>query len=257
MLLFEEHRSNKKDYFYYQSNENLSFPLHTHNSFELIHLMEGRLQVIIDNNSFILSKNQYILILPNQAHSFINIDYCKTSLCVFSNDTLPDFYNLTLNLEAINPIFYIDELENIPLLLIKSKDKFYRKSILYLVASKFNNNTTYTNRNTKFSTFVQEVLNFIENNYKKNITLSDLAKEIGYDYNYTSNLFNSTFKTNFLKLVNTFRLDSAIQMLTDTDTKIIDIALDCGFGSTRTFNRSFFELKKMSPNDYRKMNKNN
>ena len=49
-----------------------------------------------------------------------------------------------------------------------------------------------------------------------------------------------------------YRINESVYILKNTNKKIIDIALDCGFNSLRTFNRNFKEVYGMTPNEYRK-----
>ena len=48
-------------------------------------------------------------------------------------------------------------------------------------------------------------------------------------------------------------LDYSCNLLQHSDRSITDICHSAGFGSLRTFNRTFLNTYKMSPRDYRKM----
>ena len=52
---------------------------------------------------------------------------------------------------------------------------------------------------------------------------------------------------------NNIRLDYSCNLLQHSDRSITDICHSAGFGSLRTFNRTFLNTYKMSPRDYRKM----
>lgn len=47
------------------------------------------------------------------------------------------------------------------------------------------------------------------------------------------------------------RVAFACKMLTETDRKILDIALDCGFDSAQSFSRAFKAIEGMPPSEYR------
>ena len=56
----------------------------------------------------------------------------------------------------------------------------------------------------------------------------------------------------FTDLLNSYRLDAALLLLTETDKDITDIALESGFQSVRNFN-DYFKLKiGETPSKYRK-----
>ncbi len=44
-------------------------------------------------------------------------------------------------------------------------------------------------------------------------------------------------------------------MLLNSNFKILDIALNCGFNSISTFNRIFKDINKCTPNEFRKSKK--
>ena len=69
MIYYEPHRTNPSDGIYYQEDVSLRFCQHLHDSFELIYLRDGKLEVTVDKRSFSLSRGEAILIFPNQIHS--------------------------------------------------------------------------------------------------------------------------------------------------------------------------------------------
>jgi len=66
-----------------------------------------------------------------------------------------------------------------------------------------------------------------------------------------SRLFAKTFHSNFNKYVNDIRLNYATTLLESRKDSIINIGLDAGFESQRTFNRVFKERYKITPREYR------
>lgn len=64
---------------------------------------------------------------------------------------------------------------------------------------------------------------------------------------------NNHFHCNFNTYLNNIRLDYSCNLLQHSDRSITDICHSAGFGSLRTFNRTFLNTYKMSPRDYRKM----
>ncbi|MCE3289529.1 MAG: transcriptional regulator, AraC family, partial [Caulobacter sp.] len=57
---------------------------------------------------------------------------------------------------------------------------------------------------------------------------------------------------NFNRLINHHRVEQAKQILaSDDDRSILEIALDCGFGSIGPFNRAFKAETRMTPKAYR------
>jgi transcriptional regulator GlxA family with amidase domain len=67
--------------------------------------------------------------------------------------------------------------------------------------------------------------------------------------------FSRFFKTRTGKTlpqyVNELRVGRACSRLAETDDKVADIALDCGFQNLANFNRQFHRLMEASPREYR------
>ena len=59
----------------------------------------------------------------------------------------------------------------------------------------------------------------------------------------------------FSKLVGSLRIEHAKKLLVSTDYSMLEIALESGFSTDRTFYRVFTEFEGISPGDYRKLNK--
>jgi AraC-like DNA-binding protein len=56
----------------------------------------------------------------------------------------------------------------------------------------------------------------------------------------------------FTDFINTYRLQSAANLLENSSLKIIEIALECGFKSVRAFNDAFKKQLCCTPSEYRK-----
>ena len=89
------------------------------------------------------------------------------------------------------------------------------------------------------------------------IKLSDIGKLLGYDYHYVSRYFHTIFKMSFSEFLTLYRLETATQLMKQSDKKMVDIALESGFQSARSFNACFKSHFKMSPTEYKKNLVNN
>ena len=83
------------------------------------------------------------------------------------------------------------------------------------------------------------------------LSLRDLARRMGSNETYMSRTINLGLDTNFNRLINTMRVEHAKNLLKETDSNILEIALDSGVNSKRTFNRVFRDLCGQTPTQYR------
>ena len=99
---------------------------------------------------------------------------------------------------------------------------------------------------------IATLADYIHENHTRKLSLREISQKLGYDYNYMSRFFRKTFNMTFTDLVNTYRLETAIQLLEYTDKNITTIAYESGFGSARAFNSFFRKNTNISPSQYRK-----
>ena len=105
---------------------------------------------------------------------------------------------------------------------------------------------------------MRTVLNYLEQNYMKKITLEDIAALTGYNRTYISTLFHQTLGIRFYDYLMRLRLQKAIQDLIATDKSLTEIAMDNGFSDLKSFNSRFKDMLKILPSEYRNMvDKNN
>jgi AraC-like DNA-binding protein len=252
MLKYEKERSDKHDYLYHQNDENLRFVQHIHKSFEYIYVYEGSLTLILENKEYEINAGQAALILPFQIHSYTTSNYSKSYLCVFSLTYAMSFYEKYKNKKIINPVFdfsdyaYINQdLQNM------NSDRYLLKSHFYLIISKYVNVCEILDDSNKNNELVIKIVDYINNNLNKELSLSIVSDHLGYSYHYLSTIFKSEFKIGFSKLINEYRINNACQLLIETDKTIYNIATSIGYESLRTFNRAFIDITKTSPSLFR------
>lgn len=99
------------------------------------------------------------------------------------------------------------------------------------------------------------VLQYIEANLDRKITLSELANIAGVGKFYFCRLFKSSLGLTPYQYVIQQRVARAKKLLTRSNIPICDIALDCGFSSQSHLAKHFRSMVKASPMSYRKSSK--
>ncbi len=95
------------------------------------------------------------------------------------------------------------------------------------------------------------MLEFLNENYVKNITLGDLADHMGYNRAYCSQLFGKVMGTDFRSYLNDLRAAAAWKQMAEPDCEktVLQVAMDCGFDSMNTFYRAFRRRYGKSPRE--------
>lgn len=96
-----------------------------------------------------------------------------------------------------------------------------------------------------------KVLDYIQNNYQKNISQSDAAQHAGFTPSTLSRVIRQqTFRT-FTEILNEVRIAHTVKLIWETDEPLECVAFDCGFGTGRTFTREFRQHTGFTPSDFR------
>ena len=95
------------------------------------------------------------------------------------------------------------------------------------------------------------IYDYITRNFSSHITIDDIARYADIHPNYTSELFRSKTGMGIVDYITMLRIHESQRLLLTTDKKIIDIALDAGFGSISNFYRCFHQATGQQPLEYR------
>ena len=251
-MLFEVKHSDSNHYATVVIDNIVCVP-HCHTSYEILFVTKGKIAANINGLEYIVSKGECVMISPMQIHSYRTIEDGTVKISIFSGDYIFDFYNETKGTELKNPITDFDLTD--VCLLNKSSDRFEIKSILYKYCSKLIKNGIKKADKSNNDLSVKTVI-YIQNNFKNNISLKQMAKDLGYSYNYLSSYFKNQFGCGYADYINKFRLEEAAAMLKRTDKSITQIAFESGFTSIRNFNVVFKKEYGINPMIYRNTLKN-
>ena len=100
---------------------------------------------------------------------------------------------------------------------------------------------------------IYRTVSYVSGNFRKKFSLEEMAHDLGVSKYVLSRVFSKTFHRNFNQYLNDARLSYACTRLVNSGDTILDICLDSGFDSQRTFNRAFKERYRITPSEYRKL----
>jgi len=92
---------------------------------------------------------------------------------------------------------------------------------------------------------------FVANHYHEDISISDVAKHVGFSPGYFSNYFKQKTNENFVSYLRNIRLEKAKELLKDKKIKISLIPQQIGFKSYSYFTKTFQDAFGITPTDYR------
>ena len=88
--------------------------------------------------------------------------------------------------------------------------------------------------------------------FDQDLTLGELARRLGTNSSTLSAALNAQDEVNFTSFINGLRVDAVCSRLSQSNEapNLLDLALDCGFGSKATFNRAFKRHTGLAPREW-------
>lgn len=252
------------------------YPIHWHNSIEIIYVLKGKISVNIDTDSFEILERELEIVNINESHKIYSSD--ENQVLIFHID--PYFFEKYY--KDINNIFFYtntsddnaqnsDEYDELRYLLsiilceyvqkIQDYDKEIESTLIDLLYFLINNfhYLTYEKEELKEKTEqlarYHRIARYIFNNYNNNITLQDIAKEEFLSPDYLSHEIKNATGHSFTDLINLTRVEESVKLLLDSDLSISDIADEVGFSHVRYLNKNFKYYYNCTPLQYRKKHK--
>ncbi len=94
-------------------------------------------------------------------------------------------------------------------------------------------------------------ITFVEQNYSKNIGLQETAAFLGVSEAHLSRVFKSETKMNFVKYLNSYRINESIHLMNDMSLSINQICNAVGIHNPSYYSKIFKHFLGVSPNKYR------
>ncbi|AKL94743.1 transcriptional regulator AraC family [Clostridium aceticum] len=95
-------------------------------------------------------------------------------------------------------------------------------------------------------------IQIIENNLKSKLSVLDVSKELGFSFYYYCRLFKSITGYSPKSYILARKITESVAELIETDMRIIDLALEYGFGSSEAYTRAFYKILHKNPSEVRK-----
>ena len=251
-MFYQADHSVQSDILKTERGTDFSFPPHMHGSFELIVVTEGEMIVMVDKKAHTVRAGQAALVFPHQVHALHTDTHSSHFLCIFSPKLVQAYskvYSVAVpesNHFTPTP-FYVTQL----MALAAAPHALAVKGVLYALCAEFDATATYLARSADKKELIDSIFNFVQQNYGGACTLAALSAATTYHYVYLSRYFKSYTGLSFTDYVNRYRVNEACYLLKNTDNAVLQVALDCGFDSLRSFNRNFKRIMGKTPNAYR------
>ena len=100
------------------------------------------------------------------------------------------------------------------------------------------------------SIHIKQIIDYIQDNYSQKISMDDLVNELEMSATYINNKIRENTTYTFNEVLNRYRIQKAIEIISIGQEKISTVALDVGFSDYRYFIKVFKRYTKALPSDF-------
>ncbi|AWK51473.1 AraC family transcriptional regulator [Clostridium beijerinckii] len=260
-----------------------AIPIHWHEEIEFTIINEGIGEYKIDLISYQLETGDLVLVKPFSLHSIHPIDnknmYWSTMVfnlnmlkSAITDGCLIKYFAPILNNEHQLPLIIkknskgYDELFNT---VTKIFDCYNSKGIAFEIELKsllyhffgllYKYDLIAKNKVTSLSSDVTNkikiILNYIKEHYMDYISIKDMCSICNFSEYHFMRFFKKYIGMTCIEYINTYRLEIASKLLDTTANSIMDISFEVGFNNVSYFNKLFKSKYKLTPREFREINK--
>lgn len=269
----------EKDCFYIadRRKSEFTYPMHCHKEFELNFVINAPgVQRIVGDSAEIIGEYDLVLITsPDLEHVWEQHDckskdvreitiqfspqFMKTLLSTNQFDRVMKMFDkaqngLSFPMQAIMKVYaLIDELPDTKgfYAVTRFLTLLYELSMFTEEARVLSSSSFAKIQQHSDSRRVQKVQDYINQHYKEEIRLNQLADMVGMTEVSFSRFFKLRTGKNLSDYIIDIRLGHATRMLVDSTMSIAEICYESGFNNLSNFNRIFKKKKLTSPKDFR------
>lgn len=251
-------------------------PIHWHKELEIFMLDEGKVKISTGKETFVLSQGEGYFSNAETLHGIYPLveTPCRFHSIVFDSNLISGAEGSIFDIKytrpflkesaSIYPLLYgnkemqyiVKKFEKIFSLCVEETEfyeLFIRNLLSQIIVALMK--TTVSTYDIKWSVQVNRIkgmVAWIEQNYRKNITVEQIAASQGISVRECQRSFQQIMNISPLQYTINHRITVAANLLQNTDLSITQIASSCGFDSSSYFSKQFKTILGMTPKQYRR-----
>ncbi len=230
--------------------------LQFHSQIEICIIHEGEMEMFVDGKHKTLKKGDISVALSFVPHAYKTPVHSRSSIIFIPANFCEEFSEITEGKRLVTP--FISEPDT-----YKKMEHFYsllqedgineikRRGIICMILGTVLDVITLENLvNPTDTELVSKILFYINENYKNEISVSQIAKHFGYSQSHISRYFKLCCGINPVRYIGLMRLRHAVMLMHEGHRSITDCIFESGFSSNTTFYRTFKNEFGCSPKEY-------
>ncbi len=245
---------------------------HWHEEYELIRVIQGKLEMTINEQEFTLCPKELMLVPGGTLHSGTP-EKCVYECLVFDpniflneNGIISGWFRRIVSRNLRPDIFYSSEKKNViniaRMIFEAMADHQHGYelavtggiSMLFsaIISEKlYESGPATPERESRKIRRIKKVLDFIDSNFTSDITLEQLSDVASMNPKYFCRFFRKITNRTPMDYLNYQRIEHACYDLSHTGQSVTEVAYRCGFNDLSYFIRIFKKYKGVTPGKYR------
>lgn len=235
---------------------------HLHTHIELIRVEQGDTVAFADNRSGPCREGDVFIAFPNQIHYYHDGEPPAGDLLIFSPELVPEFGEIFGSQIPASPVIpgagrdpKVRECLRELLRLEDARTDPFREPLvrayLLILCSRLIPQMELAPTVKCDTDALKAVIQYCTENYTREISLQTLSDSLYISKYYISHLFGQRLKVSFCDYINALRVRRACELLRQGGLSVTEVAFAVGYNSTRSFDRCFKKIQKVSPQSYR------
>ncbi len=230
--------------------------LQFHSQIEICIVHEGEMEIFVDGKQKTLKKGDISLALSFVPHAYKTPVHSRSSIVFIPANFCEEFSEMIEGKRLVTP--FISEPDTYrkmdyfcSLLHEEGINEIKRRGIIYMILGSVLDAITLedVDKHTD-AELVSKILFYISENYKNEISVSQIAQHFGYSQSHISRYFKSCCGITLVRYISLMRLRQAVILMREGQHSITDCILESGFSSNTTFYRTFKGEFGCSPKEY-------
>ena len=229
----------------------------------LVHyILEGEGSFHVDGNTYKLKKHQGFLICPDVI-TYYEADIENPWFYTWAGfkGMKAEIYLKMAGLDRENPVFFFEDSDFVLKCFedmrktanMKRAGDIKSQGILTVFLSELieKSSANFIYGSSDRDIYVKKSLQYIETNYSRDISISDVASYIGLNRNYFCSVIKEHLGISLQEYLIKFRVAKAIELMKNKNLSIGDISRSVGYNDPLGFSKIFKKVIGSSPKKYR------
>lgn len=257
--LYEIGRDSDRYPVYWECSNPRCLP-HFHNSLELAFVIEGKTEAMMAGHPVSIDEGELFLVSGYTAHAYLNNNGTRAILLIVPLGFIPLYAPLFARKvfsrektadRALNGEVFHCLRRLLTLGQCCEQNENLVRSYIYVILGLLIQSIGLVEVSEE-KALSQNVLLYLQNSYRFPLSLEELSRRFGYSKYRFSHVFNKSVGCSLTQYLGSLRAQYAANLLRESDAPLLDIAMNSGFDSLRTFYRNFKSCYGMTPTQYRR-----